>query len=306
MTSPDLNLLFALDVLLTEGSVARAASRLRLSPSAMSRTLARLREATGDPLLVRAGRGLVATPRAEELRQQVGRVVQDAEALLRPATLLDLRSLDRVFTLRTNESFVEEFAPRLVARIQADAPGVRLRFAPKSDKDVMSLRDAAIDLDIGVAGETGQEVRIQALLRDRFIGAVRTGHPLSEGTVTPERYAAGRHISVSRRGREKGPIDEALNLLGLQRTVVCMVSGFSAALAMARTSDLIASVPERHTEGARAGMHSFPLPVATAEVTISMLWHPRLDADPAQRWLRDCVREVCAARVNAPSPPRAP
>ncbi|WP_136620483.1 MULTISPECIES: LysR family transcriptional regulator [Mesorhizobium] len=296
MAPPDLNLLFALDVLLTEGSVARAASRLRLSPSAMSRTLARLREATGDPLLVRAGRGLVATPRAEELRQQVGRVVLDAEALLRPATLLDLRSLDRVFTLRTNESFVEEFAPRLVARIQADAPGVRLRFAPKSDKDVMSLRDAAIDLDIGVAGETGPEVRIQALLRDRFIGAVRTGHPLSEGVVTPERYAAGRHISVSRRGREKGPIDEALNGLRLQRTVVCMVSGFSAALAMARTSDLIASVPERHTEGARAGMHSFPLPVATAGVIISMLWHPRLDADPAQRWLRDCVREVCAAR----------
>ncbi|RVD50649.1 LysR family transcriptional regulator [Mesorhizobium sp. M7A.F.Ca.ET.027.03.2.1] len=295
MTSPDLNLLFALDVLLAEGSVARAATRLRLSPSAMSRTLARLRETTGDPLLVRAGRGLVATPRAEELRQQAGRVVQDAEALLRPATLLDLPSLDRVFTLRTNESFVEEFAPRLVARIQADAPGVRLRFAPKSDRDVMSLRDAAIDLDIGVAGETGPEVRIQALLRDRFIGAVRMGHPLSEGTVTPERYAAGRHISVSRRGREKGPIDEALNRLGLQRTVVCMVSGFSAALAMARTSDLIASVPERHTEGARAGMHSFPLPVATAEVTISMLWHPRLDADPAQRWLRDRVREVCAA-----------
>lgn len=295
MTSPDLNLLFALDVLLAEGSVARAASRLRLSPSAMSRTLARLREATGDPLLVRAGRGLVATPRAEELRQQVGRVVQDAEALLRPATLLDLPSLDRVFTLRTNESFVEEFAPRLVARIQADAPGARLRFAPKSDRDVMSLRDAAIDLDIGVAGETGPEVRIQALLRDCFIGAVRMDHPLSEGTVTPERYAAGRHISVSRRGREKGPIDEALNRLGLQRTVVCMVSGFSAALAMARTSDLIASVPERHTEGARAGMHSFPLPVATAEVTISMLWHPRLDADPAQRWLRNCVREVCAA-----------
>ncbi|TPK49556.1 LysR family transcriptional regulator [Mesorhizobium sp. B2-5-4] len=294
MTSPDLNLLFALDVLLAEGSVARAARRLRLSPSAMSRTLARLREATGDPLLVRAGRGLVATPRAEELRSQVGRVVQDAEVLLRPAELLDPRSLDRIFTLRTNESFVEEFAPRLVARIEADAPGVRLRFAPKSDKDAMSLREAAIDLEIGVAGETGPEVRIQALFRDRFIGAVRSGHPLSEGKVTPERYAAGRHIGVSRRGREKGPIDEALNGFGLRRTVVCMVSGFSAALAMARASDLIASVPERHTTGARAGMHSFPLPVATLDVTISMLWHPRLDADPAQRWLRECVRAVCS------------
>ncbi|TPM31579.1 LysR family transcriptional regulator [Mesorhizobium sp. B2-3-4] len=296
MTSPDLNLLIALDILLAEGSVARAAQRLRLSPSAMSRTLARLREATGDPLLVRAGRGLVATPRAEELRRQVGSVVQDAEGLLRPVELLDPGRLDRIFTLRTNESFVEEFGPRLVTRVEADAPGVRLRFAAKSDKDVMSLREAAIDLEIGVAGETGPEVRIQALFRDRFIGAVRSGHPLSEALMTPERYAAGRHISVSRRGREKGPIDEALREFGLQRKVVCMVSGFSAALAMARASDLIASVPERHTAGARAGMHSFALPVATQEVTISMLWHPRLDADPAQRWLRECVRAVCASR----------
>ncbi|TGQ69894.1 LysR family transcriptional regulator [Mesorhizobium sp. M00.F.Ca.ET.186.01.1.1] len=296
MAIPDLNLLVALDVLLAEGSVARAARRLQLSPSAMSRTLARLRETTGDPLLVRAGRGLVPTPRAEELRRQVGRVVQDAEVLLRPATLLDPSQLDRTFTLRTNEGFVEEFGPRLVARIQAEAPGVKLRFAPKSDKDAMSLREAAVDLEIGVAGETGPEVRIQALFRDRFIGAVRSGHPLSEGTVTAERYAAAHHISVSRRGREKGPIDEALGQFGLQRTVVCMVSGFSAALAMARASDLIASVPERHTQGARAGMPSFALPVATLEVTISMLWHPRLDADPAQRWLRGCVREVCTAR----------
>jgi len=293
MTSPDLNLLFALDVLLEEGSVARAARRLRLSPSAMSRTLARLREATGDPLLVRAGRGLVATPRADELRRQVGAVVQDAEALLRPAELLDPASLDKVFTLRTNEGFVEEFGPGLVARIEAEAPGVRLRFAPKSDKDVMSLRDPAIDLEIGVAGETGPEVRIQALFRDRFIGAVRSGHPLSEGIVTPGRYAAGRHVSVSRRGRERGPIDEALGTLGLQRTVVCMVSGFSAALAMARASELIASVPERHTEGLREKMFSFALPVATPQLTVSLIWHPRLDADPAHRWLRGCVRAVC-------------
>ncbi|CAN7676348.1 LysR family transcriptional regulator [Mesorhizobium amorphae] len=295
MTLPDLNLLFALDILLTEGSVARAAEKLRLSPSAMSRTLARLREATGDPLLVRAGRGLVPTPRALELRQQTGRVVQDAETLLRPAKLLDLSRLDRTFTLRTNEGFVEEYGPRLVARIEADAPSVRLRFAPKSDKDVASLREAAVDLEIGVAGETGPEVRIQALFRDRFIGAVRAGHPLSRGAITPERFAVGRHISVSRRGRERGPIDEALNQLGLQRTVVCMVSGFSAALAMARASDLIASVPERHSQGSRASMFSFPLPVTTVEVTISMLWHPRLDADPAQRWLRDCVREICTS-----------
>src|SRR5690606_22028747 len=107
MSRPDLNLLVTLDVLLAEGSVARAAERLRLSPSAMSRALARLRATTGDPLLVRAGRGLVPTPRAIELREQVGQLVQDAEALLRPAEKLDIRHLARSFTLRTSDGFIE-------------------------------------------------------------------------------------------------------------------------------------------------------------------------------------------------------
>src|SRR3990167_2143327 len=100
MSNPDLNLLITLDAVLAEGSVSRAAKRLRLSPSAMSRTLARLRETTGDPLLVRAGRGLVPTPRAAELRERVGQLVQDAEATLRPAEKLDLHKLVRTFTLR--------------------------------------------------------------------------------------------------------------------------------------------------------------------------------------------------------------
>src|ERR1700750_1018105 len=111
MSTPDLNLLVTLDALLAEGSVARAAQRLRLSPSAMSRTLARLRATTGDPLLVRAGRGLVATTRALELRARVGQLVRDGEAVLRPAEMLDLKRLVRTFTLRTSEGFVENFGP---------------------------------------------------------------------------------------------------------------------------------------------------------------------------------------------------
>src|SRR6476646_5593949 len=113
MTRPDLNLLFTLDVLLAEGSVARAARRLRLSPSAMSRALARLREATGDPLLVRAGRGLVPTPRALALREQVGQLVLGAEEVLRPAVRPRLEQLARTFSLRTSEGFVENFGPAL-------------------------------------------------------------------------------------------------------------------------------------------------------------------------------------------------
>src|SRR4029078_8591730 len=111
MSHLDLNLLVTLDVLLTEGSVARAARRLRLSPSAMSRALARLRATTGDPLLVRAGRGLVPTPRALELRERVGRLAEDGQAVLRPAQKLDLKQLVRTFTLRTSDGFVENFGP---------------------------------------------------------------------------------------------------------------------------------------------------------------------------------------------------
>jgi DNA-binding transcriptional LysR family regulator len=143
MSHPDLNLLVTLDVLLAEGSVARAAKRLRLSPSAMSRAVARLRDTTGDPLLVRAGRGFVPTPRAIELRERVGRLVAEAEAVLRPAESLDLRQLVRTFTLRTSEGFVENFGPDLVARVGGEAYGVRLRFVPKPDRDSGPLRDGA-------------------------------------------------------------------------------------------------------------------------------------------------------------------
>jgi DNA-binding transcriptional LysR family regulator len=296
VSTPDLNLLIALDVLLAEGSVARAAQRLRLSPSAMSRSLARLRKTMGDPLLVRAGRGLVPTPRALQLRDEVGRLVHEAEAVLRPAERLDLGRLVRTFTLRTSDGFVETFGPGLLARIGEEAPGVRLRFMLKPDKDSAPLRDGTVDLDTGVVGKTtGPEVRAQALFRDRFIGVVRTGHALCRGKVTPARYAAGRHVFVSRRGLEQGPVDEALQKLGLERKIVIIVGGFAAALALARTSDLIASVPERHTGSLRAGMHGFPLPIPLPEITISLLWHPRLDADPAHRWLRKCVREVCSS-----------
>lgn len=295
MSRPDLNLLFTLDVLLAEGSVAGAARRLRLSPSAMSRSLARLREVTGDPLLVRAGRGLVPSPRALELRDRVSQLVHDAEAALRPAHALKLDQLERTFTLRSREGFVENFGAPLIARVSQDAPGVRLHFLPKLDKDSAPLRDGLIDLETGVIGKaTGPEVRAQALFRDRFVGVVRAGHPLSQGKVTPTRYAQARHIGLSRRGLGQSPIDEALAPLGLVREVATVVGGFSAALALARACDLVATVPERHTGSLRAGLHSFALPVPLPEITVSLLWHPRMDGDPAHRWLRTCVREVCA------------
>ncbi len=297
MTRPDLNLLVTLDVVLSEGSVARAARRLGLSPSAMSRALSRLRDVTGDPLLVRAGRGLVPTPRALELRDRVGQIVSDAESLLRPAERLDLARLARTFTLRTSEGFVENFGAGLVVIAAEQAPGVRLRFVQKPDKDSTPLRDGAVDLETGVVeSSTSPELRTRTLFEDHYVGVVRAGHSLEAGTVTLSRYFAGDHVSVARRGADQVPLDSDLKTLGRERTVVAIVDGFASALALAKNSDLIATVPARHTGKLRAGMHTFVLPLETSSFTVSMLWHPRFHADPAHRWLRGLVAESCAVK----------
>jgi DNA-binding transcriptional LysR family regulator len=222
--------------------------------------------------------------------------VQEATEVLRPEEQLNFKDLVRTFTLRTSEGFVENFGPELIARVAEKAPGVRLFFVQKPNKDSAPLRDGLVDLETGIIEKnTAPELRVQALFRDRSIGVVRAGHPLSQGVITPARYADGQHISVSRLGLDKGPIDEALSELGLTRKIVTVVAGFSTALSLARASDMIASVPGRHTRNLRAGMFSFPLPVTAQEITISMLWHPRMDGDPAHRWIRGCLHDICAA-----------
>lgn len=295
MNGPDLNLLVTLDALLSEGNVTRAARRLRLSPSAMSRALARLRDTMGDPLLVRAGRGLVPTPRALALRERVHDLLQEAHAVLRPDETVDLTRLARTFTLRTSDGFVENFGPALIALVTRQSPGVRLHFLQKADKDSGPLRDGTVDLETGVVEESlGPEVRTQALFRDRLIGVVREGHSLAVGAITASGYRAAQHVVVSRSGGEDGAVDRPFLTPELQRRATAVVGGFAAALALARQSDLVATVPDRHTANLRDGLHSFALPAPAHEFTVSMLWHPRMDADPAHRWLRGCVREVCA------------
>lgn len=298
MTTPDLNLLVDLDVLLSEGSVVRAARRLGLSPSAMSRTLARLREVTGDPLLVRAGRALVPTPRALDLRTRIRPLVDAAEEVLRPALRLDLTSLSQTFTLRCTEGFVETFGPALLARVTVQAPGVRLAFVAKQDKDSTALRDGLVDLETGVTSKSmGPELRSQGLFRDRFIAVVRHGHPLGEGCITPQRYAAAAHVIVSRRGLEMGAVDQALAAHGLTRQTAVTVGGFGSAIALAGVSDMVATVPERHTQGLWRGLQRLVPPLALPAFTIALFWHPRVDADPAHRWIRGLVVEVCRSAV---------
>lgn len=286
MVDPDFNLLVALDVLLAEASVAGAARRLNLSTSAMSRTLSRLREVTGDPILVRAGRHMVLTPWAEATRDRARSAVHEARAVLQPSTdALKVESLERLFTIRANDGFVVAFGPLLIAAVASVAPEVCIRFSPKPEKTSRYLREGLVDLEIGVQSNMGPEIRLQRLFQDRFVGAVRKGHPLSlQPDVSLDDYVAWGHVVASPDGSLHGFVDDALAERGMK-------------LSVALASDLIAMVPALYllNQPMNERVHVFELPFKTRTITVSQMWHPRMERDPGHRWLREKVLEVCRA-----------
>lgn len=268
----------------------------------MSRALTRLRAATGDPLLVRAGRHMVLTPYAEEIREQTQKIVHDARSLLRPSPVaLDFSTLRRTLAIRVNEAFVEAFGASLIAEVTALAPHVRLHFSAKLEKNAEYLRNGSADLEIGVLEEMGPEVRVQALFRDRFLGVVRKGHPLeTKQEVTLEQYAAFGHVATPYGRQIVDALEAAVALAGLERTIVAIVPSFPAALAVARESDLVALLPLSFMNtynAVSASVCSFELPVATDGFTVSQMWHPRLENDPVHRWFRQLVVRVCRQLV---------
>lgn len=293
MSDLDFNLLVALDALLREQSVSAAARRLELSTSAMSRTLSRLRTALGDPILVPAGRGMVATPHALAIAEDV-HVLKDAvKTVLSPPSTVEIREMRRHFTIRANEAFVLLYAADLSAAVTNAAPGIRLRFAPRADKDVQALRDAAVDLDIGVLPRDSGELRCQSLFEDRFVGVARVGHPIFDAGITAERYAALGHVVFSPQPDYVGPVDRALAELGHERDVRLIVPSFPAVIAVAAASDLIGSIPKSYCKSAATReIRIFDLPVAVPGFNIVQAWHPRMDADRAHRWLRALIFET--------------
>ncbi|WP_437883234.1 LysR family transcriptional regulator [Pseudomonas sp. LRF_L74] len=295
MQLPDLNLLVALDVLLEEGSVVGAARRMHLSAPAMSRTLARIREAVGDPILVRAGRRLVPTPRALELRDQVRGVVEQAAGLFR-SSAVDLSSLDRHFHVRTNDIFMVCYGGRLFERMHLEAPNAVLHFVPEINGDDEALREGRVDLIVGASNRLTPEIKSQGLFEASFVGLVREGHPIFDGPITPRRFATFDQMSVSRRGITRGPIDHALAELGLSRRVAMISPSFFSAVLALRESDLILPMPDLvGSTCIELGLplRTFEIPLALDSVRVRQSWHPRLDNDPAHCWLRAMIKQCC-------------
>lgn len=299
---PDLNLLLALDVLIEEGSVVGAARRMNLSAPAMSRTLGRIREAVGDPVLVRAGRGLAPTPRALQLREQVREVIEQAHLVFNAGREVDMQTLERTFSIRANDVFVGTYGGRMRALFQAQAPRAVLRFVPEGDGDDDAMQQGRIDLHIGTAGKHAAETKVQNLFSTAFFGAAREDHPIFAAEISAERFASFDHIAVSRRGLSYGPIDEDLAALGLHRRVAQIMPTFHSAIFAAADSELILpqmpSVMLGRLERLKVPLRLFELPIPVRSVVVVQAWHPRLDSDLAHRWLRRSIKAMCDAESS--------
>lgn len=304
----DANLAIALDALLAEHSVTRAAARLHTSPAAMSRTLARLRRILQDPLLVRAGQTMVPTPRAQALREEAATVVRSLGALLSPGASVDPAGLRSTFTLQAADLVGAALAPGLLQLAQREAPGVSFRIRAEELEAGPALRDGRIDLEIGSIDHVDPETRIEELVSLRMVAAVRPGHPLTEGPLTPARLAAAQHVAVSRRGRFTGPLDTALAAQNLHRRVSVVLPSHLAAMTLATRSDIVCLVPAAPpgaapsplTRDASAlGLRLLDIPLELPPLTIGMAWHPRHTADGAHHWLRTTVRRILCTPTAA-------
>lgn len=293
MNDLDLNLLWVFDALMETGSVAAAADKLHLSAPATSRALGRLRRAMNDPIMVRAGRGLVPTPFALRSRAEV-------RALLETATRLPTAPAEspatwrRTFAIRINDGLTPVISARLAGPVSAEAPGVTLRFVAQDSKAPEPLRDGTLDLDLGVAKAPPPDLTTHTLFVDRVVALVAADSELGRAAeLSLDDLVRHPHVSASRRGLDHGPIDERLREAGLSRRVTSVVPNYAAAALMALQPGLISIAPRVLAEdlvqrGMPVRWHDFPLPLP--QVDVDLRWHRRLDEDPASQWLRNHIR----------------
>jgi DNA-binding transcriptional LysR family regulator len=291
----DANLLVALEALLAEENVGRAARRMGVSASAMSHTLARLRELVGDPLLVRAGQRMTLTDRARglvgPLRDGVGSF---ATVLARPVAL-DLRREQRTVRVASVDFAQSMLVPRLANVLASEAPGIDLVVKPFADRSLEELTAGEVDLVLCLQ-RTSTGLRSRTIHEEPFVCCVRRGHPLLRERLGVRRFAALDHVLISPRGRVRGAVDDALRGHGLRRRVAVVVTTFMAAALLVAASDLVltcaatsALEAERHF-----GLQSFRPPLAIAPARMGMFWHARQHDDPCLAWFRDRVAEVPA------------
>lgn len=295
--SIDLNLLKALQALLETGSVSRAAQQVNLSQPAMSRALDRLRHILKDPLLVRAGRSMMLTPRAEHLLAPVQAAVGQLNGVFAPA-VFDPGKADTVFRLMAPDYLSQKIMPGVLAQVCALAPKMTIEIENLSAQGVDDMCEGSLSLGFGVVddGPVLRNVASQALLTDRQVCLMRADHPLADGPISLEGYASASHALLSITGKGGGRIDDVLKKEGLSRRIAVRIPHFLTISAVIANTDLIITVPELLAEQVMQDglcVRPLPEPLETPSFTVSQIWHERFTADPAHMWLRRIVKSVC-------------
>jgi len=300
LSSIDLNLLLVLHALLESGSVKLAAARLSLSPSATSHALRRLRELLEDPVLVRAGREMVLSPRAERMRPRVRHLVEEIEGVLRIEGF-DPKQQRRSFRVACSDYTELLLVAPLSQRLAAEAPGIDLFSVSEGLDRATALREQSVDLDLSVIGEAPADIESEHLFEDRFVLLMRRDHPLLDRPVTVEGYAALEHLLVAPRGIPVGIVDRRLAGLGLKRRVARTVARFFVAPQLLVASDYVLTISSRVAARVAAdlGLVCLEPPLELPTFTISMSWHKRSNEDPAHRFLREQIAAVAEAIVRA-------
>ncbi len=294
----DLNLLLVLHAVLTERSVARAAARLHVTPSAVSNALARLRAALGDRLVTRVGRGIAPTPRALELAPALARTLGELERAV-AGVRFDPAHTTRTYTLGIAEPGQLAWLPRITARLRVAMPRARLRVV--SIDSMLALGDLAspeVDLHVGVPA-TGPGIHAEPLTRERTVLVARRRHPAAGKRLSPTALGALAHVVVQLlpgRGL-RDHATAAYDRAGIARDVVVAVPSFTAAAAIAAGTELVATIPQSilATHGRRLGLVALRTPLPETSVPIALCWHERTDDDPAARALRELVRAAITA-----------
>ena len=290
----DLNLLVVLRALLVECHVTRAAARVGLSQSATSHALSRLRELFGDPLLVRSGRGLSVTPRASRLLPALERSLSELEAAVAGEPEFEPSTARRAFTLGMADYLQALVMGPLLRQIATRAPRVDLSVVVFPNLRELT-ESGAVDLALTVPQPDVRDLRHEPLFRDEFVCMVRRGHPVIKRAPTLDAYLSQRHVVVAPGGTPGSLVDSVLAERGLERRVALRVTNFLIAPVVVCQTDLVSTMPVRL---ARRLAKTYPLrllppPIALPRFDYAMFWHPRLDSDPAQRWLREVVGSVC-------------
>jgi len=298
LSSVDLNLLVALDALLEERNVTRAADRIGVTQSAMSHALARLRTLLDDPLLVRAAGGMVATPRAESLGPPIRHALEQVRTALQSPSAFDPKTVKLRARVATSDYAELILLPRLVHRLEAAAPGIELRLLPHAADAAGPLIAGTTDLVIAPvrARDEVPLVFAKKLIDESFTCVVRRGHPLASQKLTLARFAAASHALISPRGKEGSFVDDALAKLGLSRRVAVAVPHFLVAPHIVAESDLVLTVASRVAtllaKPLGLVMLAPPRELELAGFRMSLLWHERTHHDAAHRWLRDLFVSV--------------